>query len=258
MKSGSLGEKRVFVELFSGSGVLSSALRRRGHAVVSLDIKDNPAFDLLKPAVFDEIKGWIMSGLVWGLWSGTPGETFSQARRATPGSAFPGPLRSSDEPRGLQNLHGEELSQVNKANLLADRAAVLLRLAESLRLVVGEENPASSLLWWTRQRRDWASRDAHDFVIDYCAFGRPFRARTRLRLSNVAKTEEFRACRCTGRGICSFSGRTHCRLSGSENGVSKTSSRTAYPLVLCKRLARLFSTSMLNCATATRWRRFMG
>jgi len=246
LKSGSLGEKRVFVELFSGSGGLSLALRRRGHAVVSLDIRDNPAFDLIKPAVFDEIKGWIMSGLVWGLWSGTPCETFS------------GPLRSSDEPRGLQNLHGDELSKVNKANLLADRAAVLLRLAESLRLVTGEENPASSILWWTRQRRDWASRDSHDFVIDYCAFGRPFRARTRLRLSNVAKTEEFRACRCTGRGICSFSGRTHCRLSGSENGVSKTSAKTAYPRVLCKRIARLFSTSMLNCATATRWRWYKG
>jgi len=34
--------------------------------------------------------------------------------------------------------------------------------------------------------------------------------------------------------------------------------RWPYPLELRERLARLFSTSMLNCATATRWRRFMG
>ena len=116
-------------------------------------------------------------------------------------------MRSSDLPRGLPDLLPADAAKLHKGNMLADRAAVLLRMAHEMGLPTGEENPASSILWLTQQRRRVSRLDsAKEFVVDHCAFGTPYRARTRFVCTNVRQAPEFVADSCKGRGICSFSG----------------------------------------------------
>ena len=207
----------MFLELFSGSGGLSRALRARGFAVVSVDIMNGEHCDLLKPQVYSELKGWILNRMVWGVFAGTPCETFSRARRGKPGAGgFPAPLRSSECPRGLSGLSAADASKLAKGNMLADRAATLLRIADELALPTGEENPGSSILWLTSQRQRREAREAaKTIVVDHCAYGTSYRARTKFLFTNVRQIPEFAKDKCCGRGICSFTGHPHEHLSGA-------------------------------------------
>ena len=121
-------------------------MQRRGFGIVSIDIIMGPHCDLRDHAVFGELKGWILGGLVWGVFAGTPYESFSRARRAPRGSDMPGPLRSTMEPHGLPDLSEADRQRVALANLLADCTRVLLRAGLERGLVGGEENPAFSFL----------------------------------------------------------------------------------------------------------------
>ena len=251
------GGRRVFVELFAGTEGLSAALRRAGFGVVGIDILAGPEFDLNRDAVFQEVKGWVLAGLVWGVFAGTPCETFSRARRAPAHSAFPGPLRASAHPRGLPALTGREAQRVRSANVLADRAAILLRIATERGLVAGEENPASSILWMTQQRsRQESDCRYQDCVVDHCAYGTSYRARTRFRLANCQHSPALFKARCTGHGICSYTQRPHLWLSGATSQGFRTKVKAAYPRQLCVVLATIFSTSMENAMTAKRWEVF--
>lgn len=229
--------------------------------MVSVDFLQGPQFDLRRTAVYLELKGWLLSGLVWGIFAGTPCETFSRARRAPPGSSFPGPLRSAQQPRGLAGLTGKDLRRIRDANAVSDRAAILLRIGYERGLVGGEENPASSILWLTKQRLQQAKLDnVEDFVVDHCAFGTPYRARTRFRLFNVGQLPLLHEKRCSGHGICSFSGKAHVWLSGaaSSGGGFKTKVKAAYPKGLCNLLAGHFASSFQNRMTARRWKLMSG
>eukprot|EP00969_Alexandrium_andersonii_P118477 5239595-Alexandrium_andersonii.AAC.1 len=62
-----------------------------------------------------------------------------------------------------------------------------------------------------QQARQQCSRD---WIVDYCAFGRPFRARARLRTAHF-QCPALEGKQCRGRGRCQFSGRPHQQLSGA-------------------------------------------
>ena len=221
---------------------------------MAVDWLAGPEFNLQRTAVFQELKGWLLSNLVWGVFAGTPCETFSRARRAPAGSAFPGPLRSSSQPRGLTKLSGSDRRKVAAANLVSDRAAVLLRIAAERGLVCGEENPASSILWLTKQRQKQTTSGPHiDYVIDHCAFGTSYRARTRFRLAFCREAPELAKSHCTGRGICSFSKKPHAWLSGADSSGFRTKIKAAYPTALCNILAKVFIDGMLNMYGAVKW-----
>eukprot|EP00959_Pyramimonas_sp_CCMP1952_P427894 8961217-Pyramimonas_sp.AAC.1 len=51
------------------------------------------------------------------------------------------------------------------------------------------------------------------YIVDYCAFGTPWRARTRLNMFNV-KCPALEGAKCKGRGTCSSSGKPHYQLDG--------------------------------------------
>ncbi|CAK0852634.1 unnamed protein product, partial [Prorocentrum cordatum] len=72
-------EGKVFLEAFAGTGHLCQALRRRGAAAMSIDVRRGPHHDLRAQEVFNVVKGWILSGLARGLWLGTPCSSFSRA-----------------------------------------------------------------------------------------------------------------------------------------------------------------------------------
>ena len=137
----------MFLEVFAGCGNLSRHLRRRGHAVIAIDIERGPHFDIRFEDVFQTIKGWITSRVAWGLWCGTPCEALSQARRAPPWSRMPRRLRDAQHVRGLPELAASDRQLCNLSNMLADRAGRLQTLAYDYGLLGGEENPNSSWLW---------------------------------------------------------------------------------------------------------------
>ena len=194
----------------------------------------------------------MQAGLVWGMWFGTPCNSFSRARRGPPGSKMPRQLRSELHPRGLPGLPPGDQAQVVLGNACADRAEVLAAQAYRRGLPGGEENPATSWLWTLPSRARRAARlHVTDRVVDYCAFGTPFRARARLQLWHLRPAPRLSSCRCVGRGVCSFSGRPHLQLTGatSKEGFL-TTKKNRYPDGLCKILAKdLWHAHMMKKAS---------
>ena len=66
-------------------------MKQRGRAALVIDIQRGDWCDISKNDVYNTVKGWIQSGLVWGLWLGTPYNGFTLARRGPPGSSMPRP-----------------------------------------------------------------------------------------------------------------------------------------------------------------------
>jgi len=200
------------------------------------------------------LKHWIKSGKVASLWSGTPCEGLSRARRAPPHSNFPGPLRSNTYVRGLPGLSAKDQAKLNRSNRLADRAGAILKLCLQHNLPCGEENPATSFLWDFRSRKQLARHPrCHQYVVDYCASGTPFRARTRLLIWNAPLSTTLQRMRCTGRGICSFSKLPHEQLTGASGGQFRTRQKNCYPPKLCRTLAALLSHAASAIDAAARW-----
>ena len=248
------GEDKIFLEVFCGDGNLSVALRKRRCTVFSIDIRRGPHHDLRVAEVFNTVRGWLQAKLVWGTWLGTPCNSFSKARRAPPGSSMPSALRSPACPRGLPDLPENDRAKLREGNALADRAGQLQRLALSLGVLGGEENPASSYLWALASRQKFLQLvSVQDVVCDYCAFGRPFRARTRLRLWG-GRPLELQA-RCSGRGTCSYSGRPHEQLTGTAGKEFATAKKNSYPEGLCSILASYFVRERKERQAVALWTR---
>jgi hypothetical protein len=249
-----LKHRRVFLELFSGSASLSRAVERHGLGAVRLDILNDPLLDLTNVKVFNTLKGWISGGLIAGIWSGTPCGGLTRARRGPPHGPKPRALRSPQHVRGLPELSAVDRETLRVSNLLADRAGQLLRLARARQIPGGEENPNISYLWDFADRRKFLEdANTHAHVVDYCAFGRPFRARTRLVTFNmtVPSTEKLL---CKGRGICSFTNRPHLQLDGPAHSRGfMTRLKSEYPEQLCRLLAKSLVSSYTEKRTTRLW-----
>ena len=222
--------------------------------MVSIDVLLGPECDMLQDDVFRTLRGWLESGIIWGVFSGSPCEKWSQARRAPPHSAMPRRLRTKDHLRGLPGLDGKDYQDVLTSNKLADRIAILLRTALARQLPTGEENPASSMLWLLPSRKRFcAHANVNTVVFDYCGAGRPFRARTRIALANVSIPPELHAWQCKGRGVCTFSKKPHIVLSGKSTAGFLTHLKASYPPRLCLALARELSNGYLSLRASRLW-----
>eukprot|EP00973_Karenia_brevis_P055395 7702077-Karenia_brevis.AAC.1 len=73
----------------------------------------------------------------------------------------------------------------------------------------------------------------NDITHDQCPFGAPWRKRTKLRSYKIDLKDI--AITCGGRGVCEFSGKPHIALSGTSNGVFRTSLAAAYPKPCCRK-----------------------
>ena len=119
----------------------------------------------------------------------------------------------------------------------------------------GEENPASSWLWRFASRRRMLNQPrVSESIVDYCSWGRPFRARTKLMLFNLAPPPSFVDHKCRGRGICSFSKKPHEQLTGVKGKEFATKQKNSYPPGMCQSLARVFAETIGRNLVANRWR----
>ena len=244
----------MFLEVFAGCGNMSRHVRRHGKAALAIDIHEGDWCDICKNDVFNTLKGWIQSGMVWGLWLGTPCNGLSQARRGPPGSKMPNRLRDRNHLRGLAGLAPRDQKVLANSNLMMDRAGILQRLAYDHGVPGGEENPASSFLWQMPGRQRFGTRSNVVFEnVDYCACGRPFRARTRLCLWHHRPAPQLHTLKCHGRGVCDFSGKPHLQLSGTSGQGFLTGLKNQYPDRLCKLVSGALVQAYEGKRTARLW-----
>ena len=118
-----------------------------------------------------------------------------------------------------------------------------------------EENPHSSFLWQMKSRQRLAKRKNVDFhVLDMCAYGSRWRKRTRLLLTGV-RGEAFNDKLCSGRGVCSYTGRPHEVLTGRRPGEHgwATLKAQAYPARFCSAVAAVLDRASRRTMAASRW-----
>ena len=151
-----------FLEVFSGSGRLSQAMRRCGVSVLpAVDWRFGPRrLDLHDEDNVRVLKRGIISQSVKFLHLGVPCTTFSAALR---GAAR---MRSVACPVGPE----EEVDKIRKANFLVRQSVKLCVLMEKLGGWWSIENPLGSLLWRMPEVVCLSER-AFRVCYDACQFG---------------------------------------------------------------------------------------
>ncbi len=230
-------------------------MERLGLGAVRIELNDHEYFDLCDDTTFNVLRGWIQGGVVAALWCGTPCSGLTRARRGPPGGPLPAQLRSNEHVHGLPTLTGKDAATVKLSNKLAARAFELLKLAQRRQIPCGEENPQTSFLWsFPSRQRFLTAPGAMEHTVDYCACGRPFRARTKLVTCHFAPPKRLAELRCRGRGICDFSGKPHLELSGLRpQGGFYTSLKSQYPESLRRLLAQGMMASYAAKRVSRRW-----
>ena len=226
------------IDLFGGSGGVTRAVQGFGFAALLVTLEAGPHFDILDDGTYHMLRGWISSNQVSALFSHAPCEGYSRARRAPAWSRFPHMLRSNQHPRGLPSLADRDQQTLDRSNAIGDRACALIRLAVARGIPVGEENPRTSFLWDQDNRQDLLAAASDNVVVDFCTFGRPFRARTRIVFWNCrAPTLHNKMCKQRG-ALCSFSGKPHLALTGVAGGQFRTRLKQEYPAKLSREIGR--------------------
>ena len=116
-----------YLEIFSGSGRLSSSLLKKLASVgksdvqvIRIDVRDNAKDDILRAECFLRIQRLVNSGKCLGVWMAPPCSTWSTSRRHD-GTGAP-PLRSPDHVMGLPGLSSNDYTKVKEANDMVDRS----------------------------------------------------------------------------------------------------------------------------------------
>ena len=90
-------------------------------------------------------------------------------------------VRSSERPEGLENVSAAMKEKIKVGNAMASWLAGFVDAALALHMVVWIENPAGSFLWLLSSwKKVIAKHNLQCFYTDYCAWGAPWRKRTRF------------------------------------------------------------------------------
>ena len=227
---------RMMLEIFAGSGRLSSAARRKGIPMFPVDILIDAQDDVLNHRTRQHIFSLISTGKVAFVWIGMPCTTFSRARQHD--GLGPPPLRSDSQPLGLDNLRPRDRKKLHEGNALFFFAVNLIKLCLLHNVPWALENPATSRCWITPQLTKLA--ESCDIVhFDFCQYQEPWRKRTTVMFSLVDFSSLHRICKGTG-SICSRSGKRHLNLKGiSPSGKFWTLVAQPYPISLVECISEL-------------------
>ena len=238
--SKSLPDPPAFLEVFSGSHVLATAVvQKNGWPVLFWDLKLGADYDLCRAENRHKIVGWLRAGRLRGMHHGTPCHTFSRARDRRPG---PPPLRSEDHPLGLPHLQPGDAHKVMINNILMRFSAQCMRLCLALKIPMTLENPRTSRLWICPPiAHVLRRRHVQVWHCDFCMFGTPWKKPTSFAGVWVV-LDRLDSFQCHGsRRQCDQSGRPHVPLAGqSPDGRFMTAIAEPYPARLCQVLAVCF------------------
>ena len=190
-------ENLLCIEIFSGSGRLTAAIRKMGMRAVAIDRSSERTsgpvmtLDLTKADDLEFLKNFIISermNIVY-IHMAPPCGTCSAARNKrhrdleAAGYDLPRPLRSKSHPMGLPTLRGLDAAKVASANLLYFATLEIAKICLQYDILLSIENPENSLFWdtdpmielfylmsWISQRFSklydgWREGQAHQVVV---------------------------------------------------------------------------------------------
>lgn len=211
------------LDLFSGSRRAPTALTKKtGCWTLCYDIKNSAREDLLSSCIQKELLDLLEAGCFVSVTGGPVCSSFSRA-------VCPA-VRSSERPEGLENVSAAMKEKIKVGNAMASWLAGFVDAALALKMVVWIENPAGSFLWLLSSwKKVIAKHNLQCFYTDYCAWGAPWRKRTRF-YGNFAAAGLKLLCSCRKR---------HIQLRGfsRQHGVCWTKAAEAYPHSLSRFLA---------------------
>ena len=222
------------LELFSGTGRLSKALRKAGlHVLRPVDILFDEAMDLASSVVQRRILEYIKCGRVAYVHLGTPCTIWSVARTRVANSA----VNRKKERDGIN---------------FALFSATVVRLCSSMGIPWSMENPKSSRIWHFEPVATlFALPGAFAADLDMCAFGSVYKKPTRI-LTDVQNLSKL--CQCCPRNhkhvlACGF------KAVKSPQGtkyINHTAIAGEYPLQLCRLWAQGVARAVLPQARVAR------
>ncbi|CAE8612690.1 unnamed protein product, partial [Polarella glacialis] len=215
-------QPKYFLELFSGSGVLTTAFKQAGCNVLpACEILNGVQFDLTRHSTQEALLRLLRTGRVWYVHMGTPCTVWSRARH------------------GLTNMARARAKETVGVELALFSVAVA-RLASSLNIWWSIENPRSSRLWNFHPVSELLQLPhTHWFHWDMCMYDSPNKKPTATMTNCPSLAGLARACQ---------GGRKHLVLRGTErvrllDGLTVTRNKTAgagvYPVPLCRRWCSL-------------------
>ena len=229
---------QVVVEVFSGAGGITRALKTQGRFCLAWDLEYGNAYDLSVPSRRQLLLGWLAAGLISALWIATPCQTFTRARDNPPG---PPPLRSDKHILGLPGLSLNDALAVKSSNLLMRFSALLFSRAIDLDVPVVLENPLRSRLWLAPPFVGLRAHALTTFdVTEFCGWQRLRFQKSTGFLGYGVDLSQVSAHRChaAGRALCDHSGHLHQPLRGkTPQGTWWTKVAEPYPARLCIVLA---------------------
>ena len=206
--------RRVFLDLFCGDHGVERSLKRKGHAVIALDINDDSRIDLTDPQVLSVVLGWIKSGCVKGIWLATPYTSWSRARHGPINSSW-GPLRNNQFLFGIPGLSSADRQKIKVGNATLHATTKVIQHAISFHTPCFLENPAGSMMWLTPRLQNLCQHhSSRRFVTDFCQHGARWRKRTRVQGWFVQPNDSL-SLTCSGHGgKCSRTDQFHIVLKG--------------------------------------------
>ena len=169
------------LEIFCGTAGLSAALKRLGFDVIAVDkiVAKAPKvmvtkLDLTQFSTQQLVFDWIRMPQVKAVFLAPPCGTASLARNIQFEDMpdMPQPLRSLEQPDGLDDLSDIDFLRVGPANILYDFSAACYDLRCQLDKLFLCENPKDSLYWATTP---WTDREHVEMEVEKvhqaCAYG---------------------------------------------------------------------------------------
>ena len=157
-------------------------------------------------------------------------------------------IRNKQHPWGIprEQLSDKDFEKVQVGNSTMQAAIEMVDHLHRRQLPWSLENPHASKCWNLPFFKALQEDENVDMcVVDFCAFGTPWRKRTRILVGNVHEPDigklhgKFCLSRC---GFCTFSGKKHFQLTGSNHaGIPWTRIAQPYPKKLCTQLAHVLT-----------------
>ena len=232
---------RVFIEFFCGCASLSRAVAGLGGFILVWDLALGGKYDLTIKCNQQLIFGWIREGVASGTHLGTDCASWSRARD-NGRNGFPGPLRSNTCVLGLPNLSDKDQLKVTLGNLLMKFSFAVVALCDRMMVPCTMENPSRSRIWLTANYLHIEGLKSFSKVVThYCRFGSPWRKETRIIGVHISLLDL--ELKCSGRRVCSETGKPHVKLCGlcPQTGRWRTAFGNEYPARLGRLWARAFA-----------------
>ena len=215
--------KTCFLELFSGTGHLSKAVRKQiVRTLPDFEVAKGEHFNLLDPLVQNFVLGLIKGRHVWMVHLGTPCIAWSRARH------------------GIKNLQKARLKE-QQAVATALFSCRVIRECLNHGVKFSLENPFSSRLWQFSPLME-ILKDKRVCLVhfDLCRYNEPHRKTTTL-LTNEMELQKLGKRCCGGHKHVPLQGSVRVKQEGRWVSLNRTVLAGAYSSKLCDEWAQIIS-----------------